>query len=72
MVSETKFYNFSPVYVHAMCVHACVGHNFSLVDGFQNNLAQLFFLRSSSAFWNICLGRLKVKVTHEGQMIKWS
>ena len=50
LVSETKFYNFSPVYVHAMCVHACVSHNFSLVDGFQNNLAQLFFLRSSSVF----------------------
>ena len=50
MVSETKFYNFSPVYVHTMCVHACVSHNFSLVDGFQNNLAQFFFLRSSSAF----------------------
>ena len=33
MVSETKFYNFSPVYVHSMCVHACVSHNFSLVDG---------------------------------------
>ena len=46
---ETKFYNFSPVYVHALCMHACVGHNFSFMDKFQNNLAFLFFLRSSSA-----------------------
>ena len=35
------------------------------MHGFLNNLAQLFFL-------NICLGRGKVKVTHEGQTIKWS
>ena len=32
---------------------------------FQNNLAQLFIE-------NICSGKLKVKVTLEGQMIKWS
>ena len=32
----------------------------------------MFSLRSSSAISNICLGRLKVKVTLEGQMIKWS
>ena len=38
--------------------------------GFKNNLAQLFSFRS--AMWNICSGRLKVKVTLEGQMIKWS
>ena len=31
---------------------------------FQNNLAHLFIL-------NICLGRLKVKVTFEGQILKW-
>ena len=39
---------------------------------FQNNFAQAFFLRSSGAICNIYLGRLKVKVTVEGQMIKWS
>ena len=75
MVSETKVVRKVLQFQSSVCacnVCACVGHNFSLVDGFQNNLAQLFFLRSSSAFWNICLGRLKVKVTHEGQMIKWS
>ena len=33
--------------------------------GFKNYLSQLFI-------WNICIGRLKVKVPLEGQMIKWS
>ena len=33
--------------------------------GFQNNLAQLFI-------WIIYVGKLKVKVTPEGQTIKWS
>ena len=42
------------------------------MHGFQNNFAQVFSLRSSSAIRNICLGRLKVKVTLEDQMIKWS
>ena len=42
----------------------------TFMDGFQNNLAQFFYWRSSSAIWNICLDRLKVKVTLEGQMIK--
>ena len=32
----------------------------------------MFSLRSSSAIWTIYLGRLKVKVTLEGQTIKWS
>ena len=32
---------------------------------FQNNLTQEFIR-------NLCSGRLKVKVTFEGQMIKWS
>ena len=32
---------------------------------FQSNLAQLFI-------WNICSGKLKVKVTLEGQTITWS
>ena len=36
----------------------------------KNNLAELFFLGSSSAICNICSGRLKVKVTTEGQMIE--
>ena len=35
------------------------------MHGFQNNLAQLFML-------NVCSGKLKVKVTLEGQTIKWS
>ena len=42
------------------------------MHGFQNNLVQLFSLRSSSAIWNIGCGRLKVKVTLGGQVIKWS
>ena len=42
------------------------------MHGFQNNFAQLLSLRSRSAIQNICLRRLKVKVTLEGQMIKWS
>ena len=35
------------------------------MHGFQNDLAQLFSSK-------ICLGTLKVKVTTEGQMVKWS
>ena len=35
------------------------------MHGFQNNLAQLFI-------WNICSGRLKIKVTLEDQTVKWS
>ena len=40
--------------------------------GIQNNLQQVFSSRRISAILNNCLGRLKVKVTLEGQMIKWS
>ena len=39
---------------------------------FQNNLAELFSLTSRSSVLNICSGRLKVKITLEDQMIKWS
>ena len=35
------------------------------MHGFQNDLALLFIC-------NICSGKLKFKVTLEGQMIKWS
>ena len=42
------------------------------MQGFQNYFAQLLSSRRKSAVKNICLRRLKVKVTHEGQMIKWS
>ena len=44
----------------------------TFMHGFQNNFAQLLSLRRRSAVLNICLCRLKVKVTLEGQMIKWS
>ena len=44
----------------------------TFMHGFQNNFAQVFSLRCSSAIRNICLGRLEVKVTLEGQMVKWS
>ena len=43
----------------------------TFMHGFQNNLVQLFSLRSSSAISNIYSGMWKVKVTLEGQMIKW-
>ena len=42
------------------------------MHGFQNHYAQLLSLRRRSASQKICLRRLKVKVTFEGQMIKWS
>ena len=42
------------------------------MHGFQNNFAQLLSSRQRSAVENICLRRLIVKVTLEGQMIKWS
>ena len=80
-VSEThSCYNFSSVYVRAcvmralcMCasVRICSGNISTFVHGFQNNLAKLFSQRSSSAIRNICSGSLEVKVTLEGQMIKW-
>ena len=80
-VSEThSCYNFISVYVrvcvvHALCTRAsvriCSGHNSTFVHGFQNNLAKLFSQRSSSAIRNICSSSLEVKVTLEGQMIKW-
>lgn len=63
-----------------MCVHCVSMHSsrFVLVitttfmHGFSQNKAQLVFLRSSSAVWISCSGRLKTKVTHEGQRKKWS
>ena len=42
------------------------------MHGFQNNMAQLLSSKRKSAVQNICLPRLKVKVTLEGQIIKWS
>ena len=42
------------------------------MHGFQNNFAQLLSSKRRSVVQNICLCRLKVKVTLEGQMIKWS
>ena len=44
---------------------ACPGNNFYIYAFIANDLAQLFI-------WNICLGKLKVKVTLKGQTIKWS
>ena len=37
----------------------------SFMHEFQTYLTQFLFLRRSSVIWNIFLGRLKVKVTHE-------
>ena len=51
---------------------ACLGHNLYIYTGIQKNFAQLLSLRMRSAVQNIYLHRLKVKVTLEGQMIKWS
>ena len=76
-MSETKVVtiSFQCMCVRALCmcasVRICSGHNSTFVNGFQNNLAKLFSQRSSSAIRNICSGRLEVKVTLEGQMIKW-
>ena len=42
----------------------------TFMRGFENNLAQLFFLRGRRAVLNICLGRLKIKVTLDGQKMK--
>ena len=80
-VSEThSCYNFSSVFLRACVVHAlcmresvriCSGQKSTFVHGFQNNLAKLFSQRSSSAIRNVCSGSLEVKVTLEGQMIKW-
>ena len=44
-MSETYCYNFSSVYVYALCVHASaefvLAITYTFVHGFQNNLAQL-------------------------------
>ena len=42
------------------------------MHGFQNYVAQLLSSRRRSAVKNICFRRLKVKVTLEDQMTKWS
>ena len=70
--------------VRLMCLHVCImccacmrlsGYVLVITSifthEFQNNLAQLFSLRSKNALRNICSSRLKVKVTFECQMIKW-
>ena len=44
----------------------------TFMHGFQNNFAHLLSSRRRSAVRNIFSRRLKVKVTLEGQMIKWS
>ena len=44
----------------------------TFMHGFQNYLAQLLSVRRRSAIRYIFSGWLKVKVTLEGQMIKWS
>ena len=44
----------------------------TFMHGYQNYLAQLLSSRSRSAIRTICSGRLKVKVTLEGQKINWS
>ena len=44
----------------------------TVIHEFKNNLAHLFSLRSCSASLNICSGRLKVKITLECSMKKWS
>ena len=60
------FYNDSSVYVRASeFVRTITSTN---VDGFQNNLTQLFSITCRCAIWNICSGRSKVKVTLEGQI----
>ena len=40
----------------------------TFVDGFQNNLAQLFSITCRCAIGNICSGRPKVIVMPEGQI----
>ena len=50
-------------FVRAIILHLCMD--------LKKKLANLFFQRSSSAIQNICSGSLEVKVTPEGQRIKW-
>ena len=52
-MSRHSCYNLSSEYVHAFCMRAsvqiCPGQNFYIYAGFQNNLVQLFSLKSRSA-----------------------
>ena len=71
-------YNLCSVYVRVCMralVCACVRASgfvraitSTFMQGFQNNLAQLLSLRSSSAVCYVCSGILKVKVTLEGHI----
>ena len=60
------------------CASVCILSGFVwtitsiFIHGFQNDMVQLFSMMRRSAIGNICSGRLKVKVTLEGQMIKWA
>ena len=66
------------VYVRA-CVHACMrayvriclGHNFYIYASI-SKLFNTVFVLEEECHLKPFLGRLKVKVTLEGQMIKWS
>ena len=63
------------MYIVCASIHPSVfvcGITSTFMHGFQDNLAQLFSLQSRSAILNICIGKLKIKVTLDGQMIKWS
>ena len=74
MVSHSC-YNFSSVYMHALCMHLSgfvQAITSTFINGFQNNLAQVFSLPSRSAILNICSGQLKIKVGLEGQLVEWS
>ena len=50
---------------------ACPGQNFYIYAWISKSFKQMFSLRSSGAIWNIGSGRLKGKVTLQGQMMKW-
>ena len=53
-----------------MCMRACASSSTTstIMDGFQNNLTQLFSIMCRCAICNICSGRPKIKVTLEGQI----
>ena len=62
--------------VRCMCMRAsvriCPAVTSTFMPEFQNNLAQLFSLRCRRVILKIFTGRLTVKITVGGQMIKWS
>ena len=55
-----------------MSIRVCLGHNSYIHEWISKLFYTVFVLGEEKCNLKHCLGRLKVKVTLEGQMLKWS